>query len=132
MKSLIESYYQTFNSGDREALLALLDEQVVHEINEGVTETGRDAFRSFLQRMDTCYRETVEDLAVFSNPDQPHRAAAEFMIRGTYVATDEGLPPASGQPYHIRVGAFFEASNGRVTRVTNYYNLHHWLAVIGA
>jgi len=132
MKSLIESYYQTFNSGDREALLALLDEQVVHEINEGVTETGRDAFRSFLQRMDTCYRETAEDLVVFTNPDQPHRAAAEFMIRGTYVATDEGLPPASGQPYHIRVGAFFEASNGRVTRVTNYYNLHHWLAVIGA
>lgn len=132
MKSLIESYYQTFNSGDREALLALLDEQVVHEINEGVTETGRDAFRSFLQRMDTCYRETVEDLAVFSHPDQPHRAAAEFMIRGTYVATDEGLPPATGQSYHIRVGAFFEARNGLVTRVTNYYNLRHWLAVVGA
>jgi steroid delta-isomerase-like uncharacterized protein len=132
MKSLIESYYQTFNAGDREALLALLDENVVHEINEGGTETGREAFRAFLRRMDASYRETVEDLAVFTDPDHPGRASAEFMIRGTYVATDEGLPPATGQTYHIRVGAFFEALNGRITRVTNYYNLRNWLAAVGS
>ena len=131
MTSLIRKYYETFNSGDREALLALLDDAVEHEINEGGVETGKEAFRAFLARMDRCYAETVEDLVVFSS-DDPTRAAAEFFIRGKYLATDEGLPEANGQVYHLRVGAFFEARDGRITRVTNYYNLQSWLRMVGA
>lgn len=130
MTSLIRNYYDTFNSGDREALLALLDENVVHEINEGGVEAGKEAFRAFLVRMDRCYRETVEDLTVFVSGD-PNRAAAEFFIRGEYLATDEGLPEAAGQTYHLRVGAFFEAEDGRITRVTNHYNLQAWLGMVG-
>jgi steroid delta-isomerase-like uncharacterized protein len=131
MTSLIRKYYDTFNLGDREALLALLDDAVAHEINEGGVETGKEAFRSFLARMDRCYAETVEDLVVFSC-DDPTRAAAEFFIRGKYLATDDGLPEAAGQIYHLRVGAFFEARDGRITRVTNYYNLQSWLRMVGA
>lgn len=131
MKSLIGDYYAAFNAGDREALLAMLTEDVVHEINEGGTEVGKDAFRAFLGRMDRSYRETVEDLMVFSS-DEQSRAAAEFFIRGEYLTTDEGLPEASGQSYHLRVGAFFEIEEGKIARVTNYYNLQHWLRLVGA
>ena len=128
---LIESYYAAFNSGDREALLAMLTDDVAHEINEGGIETGKDAFRAFLRRMDRSYRETVEDLVVFTSTD-PTRAAAEFHIRGQYLATDPGLPEATGQTYHLRVGAFFEIRDGRIARVTNYYNLSNWLRLVGA
>lgn len=131
MKELIQRYYDAFNSGDREGLLAMLDEQVAHEINEGGVETGRDAFRAFLARMDRCYRETVEDLVVFTS-DHPHRAAAEFFIRGQYLATDEGLPEATGQTYHLRVGAFFEERDGKITRVTNFYNLAAWMRMVAS
>ena len=130
MKSLIETYYATFNQGDREALLELLTYDVVHEINEGGVETGKEAFRAFLQRMDRSYRETVEDLVVFTS-DDPSRAAAEFFIRGEYLATDEGLPEANGQKYHLRVGAFFEIRDGKIARVTNYYNLASWMRMVG-
>lgn len=129
MTSLIRHYYDTFNSGDREALLALLDDAVVHEINEGGAETGKEAFRDFLARMDRSYQETVEDLTVFTSDDAT-RAAAEFFIRGTYLATDNGLPEANGQTYHLRVGAFFEVRNGRISRVTNHYNLQAWLEMV--
>ena len=128
MKSLIESYYAAFNSGDREALLAMLADDIVHEINEGGVEIGKEAFRAFLTRMDRCYRETVEDLAIFTCPE--NRAAAEFYIRGEYLATDDGLPQARGQTYHLRVGAFFEARDGKISRVTNHYNLGRWLAMV--
>ncbi|MCP5546407.1 MAG: nuclear transport factor 2 family protein [Akkermansiaceae bacterium] len=131
MKPLIETYYATFNSGDRESLLELLTADVAHEINEGGTETGKDAFRSFLARMDRCYRETVEDLLVFTS-DDPTRAAAEFFIRGEYLATDEGLPEATGQTYHLRVGAFFEIREGKIARVSNHYNLAEWMRMVGA
>jgi steroid delta-isomerase-like uncharacterized protein len=128
MKSLIENYYAAFNSGDRDALLELLAEDVIHEVNEGPAETGKEAFRAFLARMDRSYRETVEELEIFTGPE--NRAAAEFYIRGEYLATDEGLPEAKGQTYRLRVGAFFEARLGKITRVTNYYNLRTWLEQI--
>ena len=126
---LIQHYYATFNKGDREAFLALLTEDVVHDINQGAAEVGKATFRAFLERMDRCYREQVEDLVVFANQDGT-RGAAEFYIRGEYVSTDEGLPPAAGQKYHLRVGAFFDIRGGAVARVTNYYNLQDWIAQV--
>jgi steroid delta-isomerase-like uncharacterized protein len=131
MKDLVQRYYDTFNSGDREALLEILSADVAHEINEGTPEVGREAFRAFLNRMDRCYQEQVEDLVVFTS-ETPNRAAAEFYIRGKYVGTDEGLPEATGKTYHLRIGAFFEVRNGRITRITNYYNLADWLRMVGA
>lgn len=130
-EELISLYYATFNNGDRSALLRLLADEVVHDINQGNSETGREAFQTFLQRMDRCYAEQVEDLVVMVAPDG-QRASAEFFIRGSYLTTDEGLPPATGQNYHLRVGAFFEISQGRISRVTNYYNLSDWLRQVGA
>lgn len=131
MHDRIRDYYQAFNFGDREELLAMLADDVQHDINQSGTESGKPAFRAFLERMDRCYKETVEDLVVFSFADGT-RAAAEFYIRGEYIATDEGLPEATGQTYHLRVGAFFDLRDGLITRVTNYYNLQRWLELVGA
>lgn len=130
-KILIENYYAAFNSGDREALLEMLTDDVSHEINEGATELGKTAFRDFLKRMDRSYQETVENLVVFTSED-PSRAAAEFFIRGKYLVTDEGLPEATGQTYHLRVGAFFDIREGKIARVTNRYNLQDWMRMVGA
>jgi steroid delta-isomerase-like uncharacterized protein len=127
--ALIERYYHTFNTGDREAFLALLAENVVHDINQGRSEHGKSAFRTFLERMDRCYREQVEELAVMAH-ENGTRGAAEFYIQGAYIATDEGLPPATGQTYRLRVGAFFEIKDGLVSRVTNYYNLQDWITQV--
>ena len=126
---LIQRYYATFNSGDRAALLAMLAVDVVHDINQGGSEVSRAAFAAFLQRMDHCYREQVEDLVVMASEDGS-RGSAEFYIRGQYIASDEGLPPASGQTYHLRVGAFFDLKDGLIARVTNYYNLQDWIAQV--
>jgi steroid delta-isomerase-like uncharacterized protein len=129
-QELISLYYQTFNRGDRSAFLRLLHPDVLHDINQGGSESGIEAFRLFLERMDRCYAEQVEDLVVMPSADGT-RAAAEFYIRGAYLSTDDGLPPATGQTYHLRVGAFFEIQDGLVARVTNYYNLTDWLRQIG-
>jgi steroid delta-isomerase-like uncharacterized protein len=128
---LITRYYAAFNSGDREAFLRLLDDEVNHDINQGGTETGVQAFRKFLERMDRNYKEQVRELQVFAS-DDGSRGAAEFFIEGKYVNTDEGLPQATGQTYYLRVGAFFEIRSGKVSRITNYYNLQDWLKQVGA
>ena len=51
---------------------------------------------------------------------------------GTYIETDEALPPAGGQTYRLAAGTFFEVRDGFITRVTTYYNLADWLAQIAA
>jgi steroid delta-isomerase-like uncharacterized protein len=127
--SLLETYYQTFNSGDREAFFALMTDDVVHDLNQGGSETGKEAFRTFMERMDRCYRETIDELVTFESADGT-RGAAEFMVHGTYLSTDEGLPEATGQTYDLPAGAFFTFENGKVSRVTMYYNLQEWLRLI--
>ena len=128
---MLEAYYQAFNSGDRETMFSLLAEDVVHDLNQGGSETGLAAFRAFMERMDRCYQETLEDMVIFKSDDGT-RAAAEFTVRGKYLATDEGLPEATGQTYLLPAGAFFTLRDGRIARVTMYYNLQEWLRQIGA
>ena len=129
-QALIERYYAAFNAADWPAMLDCLTEDVVHGINQGGRETGRDAFAAFLARMERCYAERVEDLVAMLSADGA-RGAAEFTIHGRYLVADEGLPPARGQTYVLPVGAFFEIRDGRIARVTNYYNLQDWLRQVG-
>ncbi len=64
-----------------------------------------------------------------------HPAALKRIIRDpkviaksfAYISTDEGLPPAKGQTYRLRVGAFFEIKDKQISRITNYYNLQDWI-----
>jgi len=128
--TLIERYYAAFNAGDMETFLDLLSDDVVHDINQGESETGKAAFADFMQHMNRCYRERLEDIVVMANDDGT-RAAAEFVVNGEYLATDEGLPEARGQRYRLPAGAFFELRDGRVARVTNYYNLPNWVDQVG-
>ena len=125
-EALIRDYYAAFDRGDREAMLALLAEDVVHDVNQGPRETGREAFRRFLAHMDYSYRERIRDLVVMADATG-RRAAAEFTVEGEYLATDAALPPARGQRYSLPAGAFFEVREGRIARVTTYYNLQEWI-----
>lgn len=126
---LVETYYAAFNAGDRAAMLALLTDDVAHDLNQGARETGRAAFAAFMQRMDRCYRERLEQIVVMASADG-HRAAAEYVVHGQYLADDAGLPPATGQTYVLPGGAFFDIVDGRIARVTNYYNLEDWTAQV--
>lgn len=128
---LLSRYYAAFNAGDRETFFSLLAEDVVHDRNQGGSEVGVAAFREFMTRMDRCYRERLEDLVLFANEDGTH-AAAEFTVHGEYLSTDDGLPEANGQTYVLPAGAFFRIENGKITRVTMYYNLTEWLRQVGA
>ena len=127
--ALIQRYYAAFNAGDMDAFLALLTDDVAHDINQGRREVGREAFRTFMGHMNRSYRERLVDMVVMAS-DDGRRAAAEFTVLGEYLQTDEGLPPARGQTYRLPAGAFFEVRDGRVARVTNYYNLQDWIAQV--
>jgi steroid delta-isomerase-like uncharacterized protein len=127
---LVQAYYAAFNAGDMPAFLDLLAEDVVHDINQGERQVGKATFAAFMNKMNRCYRERLDDIVVMQNA-AGDRAAAEFVVHGEYLANDEGLPPANGQTYVLPAGAFFEIKNGKVARISNYYNLNDWVAQVG-
>ena len=127
---LVQAYYAAFNAGDMPAFLDLLADDVVHDINQGERQVGKATFAAFMDKMNRCYRERLDDIVVMQNA-AGDRAAAEFVVHGEYLANDEGLPPANGQTYVLPAGAFFEIKNGKVAHISNYYNLNDWVAQVG-
>ncbi len=128
-QALIEKYYAAFNAGDMDTFLSLLTDDVIHDINQGQREIGKEAFREFMNRMNRNYKERLVDMCIMTS-DDGKRAAAEFVVLGEYLVTDEGLPPAKGQKYRLPAGAFFDIRDGKVARITNYYNLQDWIAQV--
>ena len=123
---MIEAYYRAFNARDYTGMLALVADELKHDINQGPRELGRDSFAVFLQRMDERYSEQISDLVVLSDA-RGERFATEFTVTGTYLKADAGFPAAHGQHYELPGGAFFEVDDNQITRVTMYYNLRDWL-----
>ena len=122
----IRAYFDAFNTGDTPAMLACLADDVAHYVNEGQVREGKDAFRSFCDHMNRCYREELTDMVIFE-AEGGRRAAAEFIVNGTYLETDEGLPDAREQTYRLPAGSFFSLEDGLITRVVTYYNLADWM-----
>lgn len=131
MKNVVARYFAAFNAGDTEGMLACLTEDVAHHVNEGQVRRGKDLFRAFCDHMGASYREELRDIVVFVNADAT-RAAAEFMVHGTYLKTDPGLPDARGQSYVLPAGSFFTLSGDKISRVTTYYNLADWVRQVSA
>lgn len=128
--ALLARYYEAFNAGNGEGMLACLTDDVAHDINQGDRQSGKDAFRTFLAHMDRCYKERLTDIVLMADEDG-RRGAAEFIVHGEYLATDEGLPEAAGQTYELPAGAFFEVRDGLISRVSVYYNLADWIRQVG-
>ena len=76
---IIEAYYRAFNSGDFAGMLALLAPDVIHDVNQGTREVGKDAFAEFLERMNTSYHEQLSELVIMSD-SVGKRFAAEFIV----------------------------------------------------
>lgn len=126
MNTTVKAYFDAFNRGDVDAMLTCLDDEVAHHVNEGQVRMGKDRFRAFCEHMNRCYREELTNMVIF-DAEGGTRAAAEYVVNGTYLATDEGLPEADGQTYHLPAGSFFSLNNGKITRVVTYYNLADWI-----
>lgn len=126
MTEILQRYFDAFNAGDTNGMLACLTDTVAHHVNEGQIRTGRAQFKAFCEHMSRCYSETLTDIVIFASPDG-ERGAAEYIVHGTYIATDSGLPEATGQSYCLPAGSFFSLENGLISRVTTYYNLSDWM-----
>jgi steroid delta-isomerase-like uncharacterized protein len=130
-EALIARYYAAFNAGDAGGMLDCVADDVEHRVNEGGVRRGRAKFAEFCSHMGVSYREELKDLVIFAN-EAGTRGAAEFVVHGEYLKTDPGLPEAKGQRYVLPAGGFFDIRDGKIARVTTFYNLNDWIAQVSA
>ena len=129
--ALIRRYYEAFNAGDHAGMIACLTDDVIHDPNQGERRVGLDKFKAFNARMAHNYKENLENVAVMVSQDGS-RASAEFNVHGSYLNSEEGLPKAKGQKYVLPAGTFFAIRDGKIARVTTYYNLTDWIMQVSA
>jgi len=126
---IVKQYYAYFNEKNWEGMLSLLDQNIRHEPNQGDPRIGIDKFTEFLGHMDESYEEKLTDMVFFTS-DQGSGIAVEFVVNGVYKKGEEGLPPAHNQTYILPAAAFLEVNDGKITRVTTYYNLPLWISLV--
>lgn len=129
--AVISRYYAAFNAGDGAAMLACVSDDIEHRVNQGEIRRGREKFAEFCSHMGVSYREELKDMVIFAD-DSGTRGAAEFVVHGEYLETDPGLPVAHGQRYILPAGGFFDIRDGKITRVSTFYNLADWIAQVSA
>lgn len=127
----VRKYYDCFNRQDWPGMVSLVADDVRHEVNQGEARIGKDHYRAFLQHMEECYEERLTDLVFFSEPSG-QRVACEFTVHGIYKKTDGDLVPARQQRYVLPAAAFLEVRDGRIVRITTYYNLPLWINLVSA
>jgi steroid delta-isomerase-like uncharacterized protein len=130
-EALIARYYAAFNAGDAAGMLDCVAEDIEHRVNEGGVRRGRAKFAEFCSHMGVSYREELKDMVIFADATGT-RGAAEFVVHGEYLQTDPGLPEARGQRYVLPAGGFFDIRDGKIVRVTTFYNLNDWIAQVSA
>jgi steroid delta-isomerase-like uncharacterized protein len=125
-EALVRRYYAAFNRGDTEGMLECVADSIIHDVNQGERRIGKPRFHAFCARMAHHYKEQLRDIVVLVSPDGK-RAAAEFNVHGQYLQSEQGLPDAKGQTYVLPGGTFFAVENGKLQRITTYYNLTDWI-----
>ena len=125
----IQQYYEYFNQKNWRGMLSLLHPEIRHESNQGDVRIGIEKFTDFLKKMDECYDEKLTDMVFFTEPSN-QRIAVEFIVNGIYKKSDVDLPPAHNQSYVLPAAAFLALKDGKISRVTTYYNLTLWLELV--
>lgn len=126
---IVKKYFLAFNEGRTKDMLALLHPEVQHDRNQGPTVVGLEAFTQFMNHMDACYKEELKNMNYFV-AESGNKVSVEFDVHGTYLKTDGSLPPARGQKYVVPAGSFLEIKDGKIKRVTTYYNLPQWIEAV--
>lgn len=127
--AIAKEYYQHFNQKNWEGMVSLLHPEVRHEPNQGEPRIGLELFKAFMQHMDESYEETLTEMVFFAEPND-ERIAVEFVVNGIYKKAEEGLPAAHNQKYVLPAAAFLGFSEGKISRITTYYNLPLWIKLV--
>jgi steroid delta-isomerase-like uncharacterized protein len=59
-------------------------------------------------------------------------AATEWIMSGSYSNAYPGMPPATGNKFSVRGASIMELHNGKISRISDYWNFASFLQQVGS
>jgi steroid delta-isomerase-like uncharacterized protein len=129
-KALVLGWTDALNRGDADAAAAYVTEDCVFtNIGTGQRLVGRDAAREDFVALIAMYSEMRIEKTTFLSTADGHYAT-EWIMTGVHTGDVPGLP-ATGKPFRISGAGFGEIRDGKLARVTEYWNMAEFLIQVG-
>jgi len=117
-ETVIARALTAFKAGDIDGVAACLAEDVAVDLPGTPREIGLDKARWRLADLSRFLRAEAMDIAIMTDRGGV-RAALEFTLSGTYLATLPGFPEARGQTFRLPAGLFLDIDDeDLISRVT--------------
>lgn len=120
--ALVKTYYDALNKKDMNLFFSIMSNDVIHDINQGASETGITKFKTYMKKTNNSFDENLSEILIMVSNDGKH-AAAQWVDHGVYYKDYPGMKiHATNQKFTLNGGHFFEIHDGKLSRVTTYYN----------
>ena len=132
--TLIQTLLRAYNNQDAGTFAVnATDDCETIDIPSGMTFSGPDGFRQYIQSFITAFPEgQVQATSLFTTDDQ---GLLEVLARGTHtgpLTSPAGQIPPTGRRIELRYCVVYQFRNGRVTSVHYYYDqLRFFLQQLG-
>ena len=132
--AVVRTVYSGFNTGDIDAVVALVtDDFVLEDVAQGLTFRGPAGGREWLSAWRTAVPDSLTEIT--SLIEQGDWIATEHTGRGTHTGplrTPAGELPPTGRPIELRFAEIFELRGGKIARLRAYWDVATLLRQIGA
>ena len=99
------------------------------DVATGQVQRGREEIRAYLSALFGAFTGLSSTFqSAFAAGD---RAAAEWVLAGSYTGLVPGFPPGTGQQLSIRGAAVLELAGGEIVRDTEYFDVFGVLVQLG-
>ncbi len=122
--AIVRSLFEAFNDGDLDRAVSTAgDDLEFVDVAAGQTFRGGTGLRQWLQTFLTALPDSRTELvSIFC---EGTHVATEHIGRGTQTGpfvTPAGTIPATGRPVELRVAELYEISDGKIVRMSAYYD----------
>jgi steroid delta-isomerase-like uncharacterized protein len=131
--AVVRSLFERFNEGDLDGAAALVtDDFELLDVADGRTFNGRVGLREWLGMFRTALPDArAEIVNVLA---EGGRVASQHIGRGTHdgpFVSPAGTIPPTGRPVELLIGEFYELRDGRIARMTAYYDTAAMMRQLG-
>jgi steroid delta-isomerase-like uncharacterized protein len=119
-----------WNAHDVEKIASFYTEDCIKEdVALGTSTRGKEEMNALHHRVFAAFPDLHIELTSYFHTDE--WAASEWIMSGTYSHQLPGMPPATGRSFSLRGSTIMKLQGGRISRVSDYWNLLSFLEQLG-